>query len=153
MIMFGLCCSKWQGKISSSLSSHMIQGPRVTHPATYFDVSRQFWSMFEASASGWPFYVHKFSSDFPWGNGTVEAIDCVTLWQAAQMPRVATVLQQRTQGWSQRVAPIAQPASSAFSHAQNKSTPWPSPCVWKRQTCPLCVVTCPVTPISAHALA
>lgn len=52
MLMFGLCFSKWQGKISNFLRSHIIQGQLVTHPATYIDVAQQIGTMFEASQSG-----------------------------------------------------------------------------------------------------
>lgn len=41
MTVFGLCFSKRQGKISNFLRSHIIQGPLVTHPATYIDASPQ----------------------------------------------------------------------------------------------------------------
>lgn len=41
MIMFGLCFSKWQGKISNFLRSHIIQGQLVTHPAVCIDVLQQ----------------------------------------------------------------------------------------------------------------
>lgn len=59
MIMFELWFSKWQGKISNFLRSHIVQGPLVSHPAMHIDVSPQRRSTFEASKSGCPFYVHK----------------------------------------------------------------------------------------------
>lgn len=153
MIMFGLWFSKWQGKISNFLRSHIVQGPLVTHPATYIDVSPQTWSTFEAAKSGCPFYVRKSSSNFPQGNSTVEGLQiewhsdrCTDVsggyCSTATDPWVVTEGSTNWTSWS-----------STFSHARNKSTPWPSPWGDEFQTCPLRVVgTSPVTPVSSHVL-
>lgn len=40
------CFSKWQGKISNFLRSHIIQGQLVIHPGIYIDVAQQIGTMF-----------------------------------------------------------------------------------------------------------